>query len=773
VTTRSAAGDVTLQLENRNDAAAGLEVVVIATPAAGGGTVAINTDQATSFVVGNSFAAGAGSLSQTIADTGNVTNADGGQTGIVFATTVSTAIPLATTLNISKPIVFDATRRINTSSGTFATGGQIAIDGSAIGSNDGLVVQNAGDGTSINGFRFYGFTNSSAVVIEAGATGVSVSDSVFGLTAAQRVLRNSVGLEVLGNTATVTNCTFAGNDTGALVGTNVTGATITRSTFGTNAARVSLPNGVGVDMSGAGSGNVVSNSFFAYNSTGVRVHNVTGTSGAPTTIDRNEFVLNGGTNANAGAAIQVGGTSAYASITNNVITRGTGNGIVIANTANNVTVGTNYIGTNSRGSTGLGNRRNGVSITSTGVRNTVVENVIQGNGVGNVANEGNGVAITAAGTFTNVANTAAGSDVTGVVASQATDTFTKASHGLITGDAIRFITGSTAGNATLGATGLTADTTYFVIRVGTDTFKLATTYANATAGTPVPVNVTADPGTNLLTASKIAVFAKENHGLNNNDQVVFSANAPTGFTSATTYYVVASEQNAFSLAATLGGSAIVPTSFGSTASLAFNGPSAIVTQNTIGSNKQAGIYAAGTAWAAITGNTIESNQNGVNAQGTSKLTIGGAFGDLTPGATTANFIRKNTLFGVNVLNTAFAQIGFNSMSGNKRGGISSSPTAPTIRSVTYNGVHLVVTLGGAITANQVIHLYTAGAGASQGLTYLDRFTSAEVGAGNTLTLIGHAGIRVGTAITATISDNSGLAPTTSAFAKLVTAKRAR
>jgi parallel beta-helix repeat protein len=237
--------------------------------------------------------------------------------------------------------------------------------------------------------------------------------------------------------------------------------------------------------------------------------------------------------------------------------------------------------------------------------------------------------------------------------------------------------------------------------------------------------------------------------------------------------VVASDQNGFSLAQTLGGAAIQTTAVGATASLAFNGPSVTVTRNTISANKQAGIYAAGTAWAAITGNTIESNQNGVNAQGTSKLTIGGAFGDLNPGLTTANFIRKNTLFGVNVLNTAFAQIGFNSMSGNKRGGISSSPTAPTIRSVTYNGANLVVTLGGAITANQVIHLYTAGAGTSQGLTYLGRFTSAEVGAGNTLTVVGLPGIRVGTKITATVSDNSGAAPTTSAFARLVTAKRAR
>lgn len=60
----------------------------------------------------------------------------------------------------------------------------------------------------------------------------------------------------------------------------------------------------------------------------------------------------------------------------------------------------------------------------------------------------------------------------------ATDLFTLANHGFPTGAPI-FVTTISAAN------GLTANQIYFVIRVSADTFKVATTLANAKAGTAV------------------------------------------------------------------------------------------------------------------------------------------------------------------------------------------------------------------------------------------------------------------------------------------------
>ena len=55
-------------------------------------------------------------------------------------------------------------------------------------------------------------------------------------------------------------------------------------------------------------------------------------------------------------------------------------------------------------------------------------------------------------------------------------------HGFVTGDAVTYTTTSAAG-------GLTNGTTYFVVRNDDDSFKLATTYANAKAGTPTTIAI--------------------------------------------------------------------------------------------------------------------------------------------------------------------------------------------------------------------------------------------------------------------------------------------
>lgn len=62
----------------------------------------------------------------------------------------------------------------------------------------------------------------------------------------------------------------------------------------------------------------------------------------------------------------------------------------------------------------------------------------------------------------------------------ATDTLTKTAHGLVTGQKVRYVSGT-------GFTGLTAAAIYWAIKLTADTFKLATTLALAKAGTPITV----------------------------------------------------------------------------------------------------------------------------------------------------------------------------------------------------------------------------------------------------------------------------------------------
>lgn len=83
-------------------------------------------------------------------------------------------------------------------------------------------------------------------------------------------------------------------------------------------------------------------------------------------------------------------------------------------------------------------------------------------------------------------NNAAGQTFTAATS----DVCTAAGHGYSTGDRVR------VSSATTLPAGLAANTTYYVIKIDADTFKLATTDANATAGTAV--NIT-DTGTGAHT----------------------------------------------------------------------------------------------------------------------------------------------------------------------------------------------------------------------------------------------------------------------------------
>lgn len=80
--------------------------------------------------------------------------------------------------------------------------------------------------------------------------------------------------------------------------------------------------------------------------------------------------------------------------------------------------------------------------------------------------------------------------VTGVDAGA--NTLTKVAHGLLTGTGPVRLTGADL------PLGLAIDTDYWVIRVDADTFKLANSFLNAMAATPVPVDFT-DAGSGVIT----------------------------------------------------------------------------------------------------------------------------------------------------------------------------------------------------------------------------------------------------------------------------------
>lgn len=134
-------------------------------------------------------------------------------------------------------------------------------------------------------------------------------------------------------------------------------------------------------------------------------------------------------------------------------------------------------------------------------------------------------------------------------ADNATEIFTKAAHGLLTGDGPLQV--SNSGGAL--PTGLVAVTDYWVIKIDANTFYLATTIANALAGTHLSIS-TNGTGTQTIsdTASTRRVAA---HGLHTGDgpfQLTNSGGAlPTGLSAATDYWFIRDGVYTFKLAASL------------------------------------------------------------------------------------------------------------------------------------------------------------------------------------------------------------------------------
>ena len=88
-----------------------------------------------------------------------------------------------------------------------------------------------------------------------------------------------------------------------------------------------------------------------------------------------------------------------------------------------------------------------------------------------------------------------------IVPSKGTVTITIATPGVVTLNSHNFLTGESIFLNTTGAlpTGLSIDTLYYVINVDANTFRLATSYANAVATSPTPINTSGtQSGTHTL-----------------------------------------------------------------------------------------------------------------------------------------------------------------------------------------------------------------------------------------------------------------------------------
>lgn len=134
-------------------------------------------------------------------------------------------------------------------------------------------------------------------------------------------------------------------------------------------------------------------------------------------------------------------------------------------------------------------------------------------------------------------------------ADNTTEIFTAVAHGLLTGDGPFQV--SNSGGAL--PTGLLALTDYWIIKIDADTFYLATSRANALAGTHLSISTN---GTGIQTISDTAETRRVvAHGLRTGDGPLRVSNAggalPTGLVAATDYWVIRTGTYTFKLASTL------------------------------------------------------------------------------------------------------------------------------------------------------------------------------------------------------------------------------
>jgi len=137
----------------------------------------------------------------------------------------------------------------------------------------------------------------------------------------------------------------------------------------------------------------------------------------------------------------------------------------------------------------------------------------------------------------------------------ATDVITKSSHGFTTGDSVTYY--QNGGDA---ITGLTNETTYYVITLTANTLQLATSLANATAGTAIAlttgtgtVYLLVDTDTDYIniTSNEVTIAA---HGFGTGNDVRYEAattGSVVGLTEGTIYYIIKIDDDTVKFATSL------------------------------------------------------------------------------------------------------------------------------------------------------------------------------------------------------------------------------
>ncbi|MDB3998286.1 flagellar filament capping protein FliD [Litorivicinus sp.] len=194
--------------------------------------------------------------------------------------------------------------------------------------------------------------------------------------------------------------------------------------------------------------------------------------------------------------------------------------------------------------------------------------------------------------------------------STANDTITLSSHGYSTGDVVEYRSGT---GTAIG--GLTNGSKYYVVRVDANTLKLATTSANATAGTQINLTGTGHSAQTLIGNADDSITIS-NHGFVTGDQVFYGAAGGTaiGGLSETLYSVIRIDDNSFKLASTVA-DAVAGTNIDLTGtgngSQTFRGPanSLVGTASVSATNDTITM----TAHHYVTGDVITYNANGGTA----------------------------------------------------------------------------------------------------------------------------------------------------------------
>jgi parallel beta-helix repeat protein len=424
-----ASGDNSVTVLDAEDPSnVGQNIIVAVTPESPNGDVELNTLGDVTFAVTNSAAQGDGSLTWAIDQTALVDGIQPGTTdpetgepypvikGASFATSVRDPIKLSGEIQFNMPIVLDGTSRIDVRTGLVTTGRYVDIDGARVPVGDsGFKLEGDADNSTIRGLAFSEFRSDTPAIKLVGTAidavdGVSVEENIFGVSSTGRLLSNSVGLAAeYADNLTVRDNVFAmSREAGVSLGTNVTNATVVGNFVGTDSRGRNLANVVGIELDGAGAGNVIGgdtaeeSNLIEFNGIGVSVSDTTGTAASKNTVKGNAFERNG-------TGVEIGGSSSEIVVEANTIVLGApvdaqlGDGIVVSGTASAVTIGgaadslgnvpgRNFIGTNETTQLGLGNQGSGVRVSSSGETIEVLNNTIFGNNVAG-GNEAGGITL--------------------------------------------------------------------------------------------------------------------------------------------------------------------------------------------------------------------------------------------------------------------------------------------------------------------------------------------------------------------------------------------